>query len=1170
MGARIEGFLIYGKEKIPVDFDTDSAVCICPRYVYNTFFKHLEIEEFEEKIFDVQEKMIPQYGIIKVKVDGIESLWGSPISIPLNVTVPFLVIKDGESLVLSAKWMGEKHLNILKFMERLHKDCVREKNDEGLWLIRHIAESNLSNAEWELCKEFHNDVVGHTGEDRLKRILLKRKNFNMPLDKCRNYIRYCSHCQKMSMRWLTADNKIVIDNDLLNTIMIDVYFASDTDPAGKNTKFKYLTICDCTSRVVQIIRITGLSAVAIVVAILKASVIMPFTNVIWRSDRGTHFFAEAKELLTKLVGNRFEMSPAASHQSQATLERIHEEINRHLRPLLDCLWKIIEDPDEFMDVGVAMATGIYNRMPHSALDYNSPLDIFTPFAEQSVRLINELHDEDEVLEHEYLGKLFEYHNLLFDCALESTQNINKEYVNQKSVGRRYPLEVGDLVLVRYDPAPGAGKPQKLSTRNHGPYKIEKINGDFYDLSTITGFDKRSDIHISRLQPFYWDTRCPNTPSQVAATAERTSIVLEIVSWSILNIQDEYDIRNKLRFKVRFEDGIWDNITYDMIKQVQVFINWLRDTEGGAQVRKLLAARKRKAKSKGVKLRKEVKASVKVTWIAKPQESYMVQPDGIGLDDLDFRTQELLKNNLDDANIFSDDPRCVVEMKGIIREYIDIFTEITPRDYINLPPIKLELKSKEENDGKPRYMKGAPFRNPKSQASFDKFIKKLGGEFQGRIEEVPEDSPCPYNTPVFIKHEALDKDRMLHNSKHINDLLVDIPFYMGFTVKDIFDSLSGCGYLTMLDLQASFYQFLVHEDYRNLSAFTDPATGKRYRMKCLSMGIKNSPAIMQHLMQQMYPDEFPYIDNLGFGTKGIGVTAWTIHKQRIIKNFKICREYGLKLNLRKCIFQCGKLDYSIDCLGRLTNGTWHSIDDKTATKVRSMKRPNKVKELSSSLAKLNWLRPYVRQFGKLAAPLYQFTAVVYADKKIIWSDESMPKGNKQIQDSVLIDATLWHDLLNACANPDMLYYYEEGKQLYACGDASNLGWGFIIFMLENEELPFDDESKDSKEKLRQKRMLIAINSGSFNKEQRKWSTTDQECYAFYRGIMDNRHLLYNRPFIMITDHKNLTFLVDSESERVVRYKMALQAFTIKWVHAAGAGPTLFAPDMLSRIDVMTIP
>jgi hypothetical protein len=99
---------------------------------------------------------------------------------------------------------------------------------------------------------------------------------------------------------------------------------------------------------------------------------------------------------------------------------------------------------------------------------------------------------------------------------------------------------------------------------------------------------------------------------------------------------------------------------------------------------------------------------------------------------------------------------------------------------------------------------------------------------------------------------------------------------------------------------------------------------------------------------------------------------------------------------------------------------------------------------------------------------------------------------------------------------------------------------------------------------QKRFLIAINSGAFNKEQRRWSTTDQECYAFYKGIMDNKHLFYGRPFNLITDHKNLTFLVDSDSDRVNRYKMALQVFDITFIHGPGNGPTLQAPDTLSRI------
>ena len=73
-------------------------------------------------------------------------------------------------------------------------------------------------------------------------------------------------------------------------------------------------------------------------------------------------------------------------------------------------------------------------------------------------------------------------------------------------------------------------------------------------------------------------------------------------------------------------------------------------------------------------------------------------------------------------------------------------------------------------------------------------------------------------------------------------------------------------------------------------------------------------------------------------------------------------------------------------------------------------------------------------------------------------------------------------------------------------------------------------------------------------------TDQECYAFYRGIMDNKYMLFNRPFHLITDHLNLTYIVDSVSERVQRYRMALQV----WVHAPGKGPLLVEPDMLSRI------
>ena len=239
---------------------------------------------------------------------------------------------------------------------------------------------------------------------------------------------------------------------------MDVYYAGDGDPKYKGTKFTYLTICDCTSRVLEIIKVRSLSAISIVNAILKAHIIIPFLNVIWMTDRGTHFMKEAKELLSKLVGNRFQMNYAASHQSQAILERIHEEVNRHLRPLLNFIWRVVDGTsEEITDAGVYMSGGIYNRMPASALGFHCPIEIFTPLAEVYVQVIGELDNEDDDFEHSYIEKLYELHSQLFGEALMVMERVNAEYIATREVGRRFNFDIGDLCLVRYDPAPGKSR-----------------------------------------------------------------------------------------------------------------------------------------------------------------------------------------------------------------------------------------------------------------------------------------------------------------------------------------------------------------------------------------------------------------------------------------------------------------------------------------------------------------------------------------------------------------------------------------------------------------------------------------------------------------------------------------------------------------------------------------
>ena len=82
--------------------------------------------------------------------------------------------------------------------------------------------------------------------------------------------------------------------------------------------------------------------------------------------------------------------------------------------------------------------------------------------------------------------------------------------------------------------------------------------------------------------------------------------------------------------------------------------------------------------------------------------------------------------------------------------------------MKIDPIVFEMKDDSLIVGKPKFLRQQPVRNLKEQASMDKFLEKLGPSVSDRHEEVP-DGPSIYNTPIFIKHEAMGKDRLLHDS-----------------------------------------------------------------------------------------------------------------------------------------------------------------------------------------------------------------------------------------------------------------------------------------------------------------------------------------------------------------------------------------------------------------------
>ena len=109
------------------------------------------------------------------------------------------------------------------------------------------------------------------------------------------------------------------------------------------------------------------------------------------------------------------------------------------------------------------------------------------------------------------------------------------------------------------------------------------------------------------------------------------------------------------------------------------------------------------------------------------------------------------------------------------------------------------------------------------------------------------SCSPYVSPAFLVAKANGKSRLVLDfrvlNSHIDKACWPIP-----KIADILDKLSGCNYITTLDLCEGFHQLGLHKDSRKYTAFiTDFGL---YEWNVSPMGLKTSPNLFQHTMDRI--------------------------------------------------------------------------------------------------------------------------------------------------------------------------------------------------------------------------------------------------------------------------------------------------------------------------------
>ena len=145
---------------------------------------------------------------------------------------------------------------------------------------------------------------------------------------------------------------------------------------------------------------------------------------------------------------------------------------------------------------------------------------------------------------------------------------------------------------------------------------------------------------------------------------------------------------------------------------------------------------------------------------------------------------------------------------------------------------------------------------------------------------------------------------------------------------------------------------------------------------MPFGVKNAPAVFQHLMQSVLKDmkteshtEFVdvYLDDVI-----IFSTTLDQHISHIQKVLECFEEANLKLNLKKCWFCCCE----VENLGHIVTPNGFKPNIRNLEAIKEFPVPTTLKELRQFLGLTSHYRRFVKGFAKIAQPLYALTKKMY--------------------------------------------------------------------------------------------------------------------------------------------------------------------------------------------------
>jgi len=462
--------------------------------------------------------------------------------------------------------------------------------------------------------------------------------------------------------------------------------------------------------------------------------------------------------------------------------------------------------------------------------------------------------------------------------------------------------------------------------------------------------------------------------------------------------------------------------------------------------------------------------------------------------------------------------------ALLQKYKDCFSETLSAQPAKVAPMHLELMP-EANI--PRSMR-APARI--IAAAIQKEVdRQVATMLNTGIIESADDTD--FHSQVIVVKKADGTFRLCVDYRNLNQITRGLHWPLPL-IDHLLHSLGGRHLFSKLDLTQGFHQCELTPEASRLSAFRTPRG--IYRFKRVPFGLKGAPSFFQRMiadvvLRGLIPEVCNvYIDDIIIASSSFDEQ---LHHMELV--FHRLKKYNITVKLSKCVFASPTVQY----LGHMISSRGVHITDERKEHIRNIRRPITVSELHSFLGLCNYFRDFISHFAEIAAPLYYH--LKRKPKAVIpWTHE---------------DTTAFEMIRDSVSSALPLAFLQESGQIILYTDASDQALGGHLVQIQR--LPGSSVDQE---------VTIAFVSKKFTDVQRRWSTTDKECYAILFSIEKLRHMLGGRRFSVRTDHACLSHWINDSihSLKIQRWKLKLSEFDFDVTHIAGLQNNV--ADVLSRL------